>query len=107
MDSASKPDTTGEPALMTLADSQQQRMLERLRGAGVQPVALAELRDGGIDFPATVVSELELNGFAIERVYDHGRLAGVRLIEPQPPEPLPAPRRRRWRLATGKKRITP
>ncbi len=39
---------------MTLADTQQQRMLERLRQAGDQPVAFAELRAAGIDFPAAV-----------------------------------------------------
>ena len=91
---------------MTLADSQQQRMLERLRRAGDQPVALAELRANGIDFPAAVLSELELNGYAIERVHDHGRLIGVRLLEPQPPDTSPAhPRRRRpWR--TGIRRTT-
>ena len=43
---------------------------ERLRQAGEQPVAFAELRAGGIDFPAAVVSELALNGYAIERVSD-------------------------------------
>jgi hypothetical protein len=91
---------------MTLVDSQQQRMLERLSRAGVQPVALTELRAGGIDFPATVVSQLELNGYAIERVYDHGRLAGVRLLDPQPPDE-PAPRRRyRWPWRTLSKRRT-
>jgi len=58
---------------MTLADSQQQRMLERLRRAGDQPIALAELRATGIDFPGAVLSELELNGYTIERVHDHGR----------------------------------
>jgi hypothetical protein len=46
---------------------------------------------GGIDFPAAVVSELELNGYVIERVYDHGRLVGVRLLgvrllHPDPPD---------------------
>jgi hypothetical protein len=44
---------------MTLADVQQQRLLERLREAGDQPVAFAELHAGGIAFPAAVVSELE------------------------------------------------
>ena len=68
---------------MLLADTQQRQLLQRLRDAGDQPVALTELRRGGIDFPATVVSELELNGYAIERVYDHGRLVGVRLVEPE------------------------
>jgi hypothetical protein len=83
---------------MTLADTQQQRMLERLRRAGDQPVAFAELRACGIDFPAAVVSELELNGYAIYRVHAHGRLVGVRLLEPKPPD-IPAARthhRRPW-----------
>ena len=85
---------------MTLADAQQQRLLERLRQAGDQPVAFAELHAGGIDFPAAVVSELELNGYAIERVYDHGRLVGVRLLHPEPRDTTDTPaahrRRRPW-----------
>ncbi len=80
---------------MTLADTQQQRLLELLRQAGHQPVAFSELHAGGIDFPAAVVSELELVGYAIERVYDHGRLIGVRLLEPEPPDTPAAHRRRR------------
>jgi hypothetical protein len=68
---------------MTL-DSQQQRMLRRLRRAGGQPVSYAELHGEGIAFPAAVASELVLNGYAIERVYVDGRLVGVRLIEPEP-----------------------
>jgi hypothetical protein len=81
---------------MTPADIQQQRMLERLRRAGDRPVALAELRAGGIDFPAAVLSELQLSGHAIERVHEHGRLVGVRLLKPEPSD-APAPRRRhRW-----------
>jgi hypothetical protein len=81
---------------MTPADSQQQRMLERLRRAGDRPVALAELRAGGIDFPAAVLSELQLSGHTIERVREDGRLVGVRLLEPEPSD-APAPRRRhRW-----------
>jgi hypothetical protein len=79
---------------MTLADTQQQRMLERLRRAGDQPVAFAELHASGIDFPAAVVSELQLNGYAIDRVYERGRLVGVRLLEPEPPRAPPARRRR-------------
>jgi hypothetical protein len=70
---------------MALADIQQLRMLERLRGAGTQPVTLGELRGGGIDFPAVVISELELHEYAIERVYEHGRLIGVRLLATKPP----------------------
>ena len=82
---------------MTLADTQQQRLLERLRRAGDQPVAFAELRASGVDFPAAVVSELQLNGYAIDRVYERGRLAGVRLLKPEP-RAIPATRRRRLRL---------
>ncbi len=74
---------------MTLADTQQQRMLEQLRRARDQPVAFAELRSGGIDVPAAVASELQLNGYAIERVYKRGRLVGVRLLEPEPRYPSP------------------
>lgn len=79
---------------MTLADAQQQRLLERLREAGDEAVAFAELHASGIAFPAAVVSELELNGYVIERVYDDGRLIGVRLLQPAPPA-TPASRRRR------------
>jgi hypothetical protein len=80
---------------MTLADVQQQRLLERLREAGDQPVAFAKLHAAGIAFPAAVVSELELNGYVIERVYDHGRLVGVRLLHPEPPHTPAAHRQRR------------
>ena len=79
---------------MTLADSQQRRLLQRLRQADQQPVAFADLHAGGIDFPATVVGELQLNGYDIERVYDSGRLVGVRLL-PSEPEDTPVARRRR------------
>jgi hypothetical protein len=44
---------------MTPDDAQQQRLLERLREAGDQPVAFAELHASGIAFPAAVVAELE------------------------------------------------
>jgi hypothetical protein len=80
---------------MTPADPQQQRLLDRLRQAGDQPVAFAELHADGIAFPAAVVAELELNGYLIERVYDHGRMVGVRLLQPEPPDPPTAHRRHR------------
>jgi hypothetical protein len=80
---------------MTPADNQQQLLLERLRQAGDQPVAFADLRACGIDFPAAVVSELQLNGYAIERVCDHHRLVGVRLADPAARETPTAVRRRR------------
>jgi len=72
---------------MLLADSQQLRLLERLRAAGKQPMTIGELRGGGIDFPAVVISELQLHGYAIERVYKHGRLIGVRLLGTEAPDP--------------------
>jgi hypothetical protein len=82
---------------MAIAETQQLRLLERLRSAGPQPVTLDQLRAGGIDFPAVVIGELELNGYVIERVHEHGRQIGVRLVEAEAPVP-PAPRRRRrWR----------
>jgi hypothetical protein len=43
-------------------------MLERLRSAGNQPVTLDPLRASGIDFPAVVIGELELNGYVIKRL---------------------------------------
>jgi len=74
----------GDNPSMTLADAQQQRPLERRREAGDEAVACAELHDIAIAFPAAVVSELELNGYVIKRVYDHGRLIGVRPLQPEP-----------------------
>jgi hypothetical protein len=76
-------------------DPQQQRLLDRLRDAAGEPLALDALRAAGIDFPAAVLSELELHGYAIERVYEHGRMIGVRLVEPEGGGE-PAPRGRRW-----------
>ncbi|MGO9902864.1 MAG: hypothetical protein ACLP0J_24965 [Solirubrobacteraceae bacterium] len=54
-------------------------MLKRLR-VGQRPVTLGELsrRDR---LPAVVLSELEINGYVIERLHKHGRLVGVRLRE--------------------------
>jgi hypothetical protein len=82
---------------MALVETQQVRMLERLRSAGGQPVTLGELRGGGIDFPAVVLSELEINGYVIERVHERGRLIGVRLLETDTLDALASRWRRRWR----------
>jgi hypothetical protein len=82
---------------MALVETQQLRMLEQLRHAGKQPMTLDQLRVGGIDFPAVVIGELELNGYVIERVYEDGRLLGVRLLETGAPDPPTARRRHRWR----------
>ncbi|MGO9788623.1 MAG: hypothetical protein ACLP8S_03560 [Solirubrobacteraceae bacterium] len=82
---------------MALTETQQLRMLERLRSAGNQPVALDELRASGIDFPAVVLSELEINGYVIERLHEHGRLIGVRLHETDTPDAPTSRWRQRWR----------
>ena len=84
---------------MALAETQQLRLLERLRCAGKQPITLDELRASGIHFPAVVIGELELNGYAIERVYEHDRLIGVRLSEAEASE-TSSRRRHRWRRSS-------
>ncbi|MGO9902349.1 MAG: hypothetical protein ACLP0J_22265 [Solirubrobacteraceae bacterium] len=81
---------------MPLAETQQLRMLERLRRAGKQPVTLDELR-AGIDFPAVVLSELEINGYVIERLLNRGRLIGVRLLETDTTDARVSRWRRLWR----------
>jgi hypothetical protein len=53
------------------------------------------LRAAGLDFPAAVISELELNGYAIERVHEHGRLVGLRLLEREDEEKSEKRRRSR------------
>ncbi len=67
--------------MVAAQDTQQQRLLDRLRAAGGEPVSYEALHAGGIDFPAAVVTELELAGYQIDRVHRGGRLIGVRLIE--------------------------
>ncbi len=60
-------------------------------------MTLAELRSGGIDFPAAVLSELEISGYSIDRVHEHGRLIGVRLIDTDAPDTLVSGWWQRWR----------
>ena len=79
---------------MTLVESQHRLALERLRSAGEEPVSLAALRAAGLDFPAAVISELELKGYPIERVHEDGRVVGVRLVERE--DPGRSVRRRHW-----------
>jgi hypothetical protein len=81
---------------MTLVETQQVRMLEQLRSAGERQTTLAELRAAGIDFPAVVISELELNGYTIERIHKNGRLLGVRLLESDIPEAPSSRWHHRW-----------
>jgi hypothetical protein len=70
-------------------------MLERLRRTGQQPVTLDQLR-GGVDFPALVLSELEINGYVIERLHKHGRLIGKRLGETDTADANASRWRQRW-----------
>jgi hypothetical protein len=75
-------------------ESQQALLLRLLRQANGTTVSYDRLRDAGIELPASVVSELELAGFPIERRYEgaggpRGR-PGVRLnpaLDPERPPP--------------------
>jgi len=82
---------------MAPTETQQLRMLEHLRQAGARPMTLDQLRAGGIDFPAVVIGELELNGYVIERVQEDGKLLGFRLVETEASDPPATRRRHRWR----------
>jgi hypothetical protein len=73
-------------------DHQQALVLGALRRAAGAPVSYAELQEVGIEFPASVVSELELAGVAIRRCFGVGRGAvGVRLDPTSDPVARPAP----------------
>jgi hypothetical protein len=73
-------------------DRQQALVLDALRRAGGAPVSYAELREAGVELPASVVSELELAGVAIERCYGAGRgVVGVRLDPAREPATRPTP----------------
>jgi len=77
-----------------LARRRQEILLRVLREAGDRPVSLPELRERGIPNPATVVYELELAGYEIDRVHRHGRLLGVRLTGSGERRPEPGRGRR-------------
>jgi hypothetical protein len=55
-------------------------VLDALRRAAGAPVSFAELREAGVELPASVVSELELAGVAVQRCFGEERgFVGVRL----------------------------
>jgi tetratricopeptide (TPR) repeat protein len=60
-------------------DEQQAQLLDVLRRYGGKPVSYQQLRDAGIEYPASVVSELELAGLPLERAYE-GPLSARRLL---------------------------
>ena len=73
-------------------DRQQALVLDALRRAAGAPVSYAELRGAGVELPASVVSELELAGVAIERCYGAERgVVGVRLDPANEPAARPTP----------------
>jgi hypothetical protein len=65
-----------------------------LRQAGDDGAPVRRAARRRVTFPAAVVSKLELNGYVIQRVYEHGRPVSVRVLEPEPPV---TPSARRWR----------
>ena len=69
---------------MAPIETQQLWMLEQLRQPGRQPVTLDQLRAGGIDFPAVVIRELELNGYVIDRVYSMSSPPAFDCLRPKP-----------------------
>ncbi len=65
-------DHDGQPTVTVVTgpvalDAQQALLLEKLRREGGAPVSYDELREEGIQFPASAVSELELVGVRLER----------------------------------------
>jgi hypothetical protein len=70
-------------------EEQQRQVLALLERADGAAVSFAELRDAGVEFPASVVSELELVGVPIQRCSEGGgrqrRAAGVRLVPAREP----------------------
>jgi Tetratricopeptide repeat len=78
-------------------EHQQAVVLDALRRAAGAPVSYGELRAAGVELPASVVSELELTGVAIERCFGEDRGAsGVRLDPAKDPaaRPMPDPAQR-------------
>jgi hypothetical protein len=83
-------------------DEQQTLMLERLRRAGGAPVSYAELREAGVEHPASVVAELQLAGVPLERGYARSPdspVAAVRLDPARDPDRAVAASRPPRRLA--------
>jgi hypothetical protein len=79
-------------------DAQQAVLLGKLRRAAGRPVSYRELQEAGVEYPASVVEELELAGLPVERTYlntSSGRrlVSGVRLrSSPRRPGTVAPPR---------------
>src|ERR1700690_3865722 len=74
------PDTPDGHAQPMALDAQQALLLDVVRRARGERVSYEELRDAGVEYPAAVVSELELAGLPLERCSD-GSSAACRLRE--------------------------
>lgn len=90
------PSVRGVPEQPGVLDREQSTLLALLRGRRGAPLSFSELKDAGVDFPASVVSELELAGVPLERcVFGLGdaRTVGVQLVgaidHPRAQEPTP------------------
>src|SRR5271168_4019230 len=73
-------------------EREQAKLLALLRSRRGAPVSFSELKDAGVEFPASVVSELELVGVPVERcVFGFGdaRTAGARLSAASDDAPAP------------------
>ena len=79
-----------------LVETRRSRPLSARRAIGFTQERSPAEPDSALS-PAAVVSELELSGYIIRRVDAHGRLVGVRLLEPGPLAASSAPR---WRQVT-------
>lgn len=76
------------------ADPVQERVLEMLARRPGEPVTYDELRDAGIELPASVISEIELAGIEIDRchvVHEGRRVMAVKLPPSLAPSPLTPP----------------
>ncbi len=82
MDRGARGSGGGSP-LGVAFEHQQALLIDELRRAAGRPVSFEELRLAGVEFPASVVSELELAGVELERCYTgpggERRMVGVRL----------------------------
>lgn len=80
----------GGPSMVL--DLQQAELLELLSAAEGEPVSYGELREAGIELPASTVAGLELAGLPIGRcVLDKARGVGARLERPLGAGCVPAP----------------
>ncbi len=70
----------GQPGAL---EQEQAKLLALLRSRRGAPLSFAELKAAGVEFPASVVSELELSGLPVERCRldaSDSRAVGVRLV---------------------------